>query len=306
MNDITDSTRDNTTSINDDTLGSVAKRGVYLRSHANLGELKLRRLLAGESLGAEHDAAAAHIASCAECARRLELLSDEQPAFEDRISFDRFAAGVERAARVPGPAVAGHWWARPASTRSFMTVFSVGALAAGFVLVLGVRPLFESARVRRAANVEAVAANRIKGGARATVTFRVAPPDNGPQRTAATEAPEPLAPGERIRVGVQPGQRRFLFAIAIDDKGTVTPLYPEVGTSMPLPVGGRMQYLPDSLELTGAGTERLVVLMSDVPIELEAIRRASAAAFSRAGGNLARLPNLALPGEQVHRTFLKP
>jgi hypothetical protein len=46
--------------------------------------------------------------------------------------------------------------------------------------------------------------------------------------------------------------------------------------------------------------------MSDAPLELDGIRRAVATAFRKAGGDVARLPALALPGEQFHRTFLKP
>ena len=61
----------------------------------HVGELKLRRLLAGESLGEEHAAVATHTAGCAECSRRIDGLVAEQRAFEGRISFDRFAAGVE-------------------------------------------------------------------------------------------------------------------------------------------------------------------------------------------------------------------
>ncbi|MES1204532.1 MAG: ACP synthase [Pseudomonadota bacterium] len=287
--------------VTDDPTGTASQRG------AHPGDLKLRRLVAGESW-ADAAAAAAHAEGCAECAKRLDGLAAEQRAFEDRISFDRFAAGVERAARVPGPAVASseRWWNRPASTRSFMTVFSVAAAAACLVLVLGVRPLFENARLRRDADQATTAANRIKGDVHAGVTFRIAPANEGPQRTAAVEAPEALSAGERIRVGVQPGARRFLFAFSIDDGGVVTPLYPEVGTSMPLPNGGRMQYLPDSLELTGNGRERVVILLTDVPLELDTVRRAAAVAFRQAGGNLARLTPLALPGEQFHRLFLKP
>jgi hypothetical protein len=271
----------------------------------HVGELKLRRLLAGESLGEEHAAVTSHTDGCAECSRRLDGLVAEQRAFEGRISFDRFAAGVERAARVPGNPGAPHWWARPASTRSFVTVISVGALAAVFALVIGARPLFDSTRLRSPASVGS-GANRIKGAGRAEITFRIAPPQDGPQRIAATETPEPLAPGERIRVGVQAGAHRFLVAISIDDKGVVTPLYPEAGTSLPVAGGGAMKYLPDSLELTGSGSERLIVVLTDTPLALDVVRAAATTAFQRAGGRLPRLPNLAVGGEEFHRTFLKP
>lgn len=268
--------------------------------------------MAGEHLGQSHAAEAAHVEHCAECARRLAGLRDEQRAFEARLSFDRFAAGVERAARVPGPAISGQarrWAARPATSRSFLTVMGAGAVAAVLALVVGVRPLFQHDRERAAEEARTAAANRIKGSvAPAAVTFRIAPPppDEGPQRTATGTGPEPLSPGERIRVGVQSGGHGYLFAISIDDKGVVTPLYPESGLSMPLPAGTRMQYLPDALELTGKGAERVVVLLTEQRFELDTIRRAVAAAFARAGGNLERLPNLALPGAQFHRIFLKP
>ena len=281
-----------------------------IRRDGHLGELKLRRLFAGEMLGDSHEVDAAHVAGCAECTRRLAGLGEEQRAFESRISFDRFAAGVERAARVPGPAAASSrgWGARPASTRSFLTVMGLGAVAAALVLVVGVRPIFRNAREREAQQAEFEATNRTKGVFAPAVVFRIAPPppDEGPQRTAASDGAEPLAAGERIRVGVQAGGRRYLFAIAIDDKGAVTPLYPESGTSMPLPSGSRMHYLPDSLELTGRGTERLVVLLTDQRFELDTVRRAVAVAFQKAGGDLLRLPNLGIPGQQFHRTFLKP
>jgi hypothetical protein len=280
-----------------------------VRRDGHLGELKLRRLFAGESLGDSHDVDAAHVSHCAECTHRLDGLAEEQRAFEAHISFDRFAAGVERAARVPGPAATPRrWGAGPANTRSFMTVMGAGAIAAVLALVVSARPLFQNARERDARQAEIEATNRTKGVQAAAVTFRIAPPppDEGPQRTADTEGPEPLAVGERIRVGVQAGGRRYLFAIAIDDKGAVTPLYPESGTSMPLPTGSRMHYLPDSLELTGRGTERLVVLLTDQRFELDTIRRSVVVAFQKAGGDLSRLPNLAIPGQQFHRTFLKP
>lgn len=281
------------------------------RDDRHVGDLRLRRLFVGEDLGSEHDGVAAHAATCVDCARRLAALADEQRSFEDEISFDRFAAGVKRAARTPTGETAQPWWNRPASTRSFLTIMSIGSLAAVLALVVGVRPLFESARLRHARTAEldrVDGLNRLKGAVpRAAVTVRVAAAENETrQRTVATQGAEPLTVGERIRVGVEPGSHGFLFAVSVDDAGTVTPLYPEVGTSMPLPRGGRMQYLPDSLELTGRGKERLVVLLTDEPLELDTVRRAALTAFRAVGGNLDKLPDLALPGEQFHRTFLKP
>ncbi|MBC8131609.1 MAG: hypothetical protein H7X95_01405 [Deltaproteobacteria bacterium] len=313
----------------------------------HVGDLKLRCFLAGESNDADRVRIANHAATCVTCTRRLDALRDEQRAFEDRISFDRFAAGVGRAARVPAPTPglartsartfagvrigtgAGHWWRRPASTRSFVAVFSVGSLAAALALVVGVRPLFESARVRRETIAEAdrisnadraAGRNRVKGAASdAAVLVRVASAhDPSRQRTVATEAPEPLAVGERIRIGVQgdngeggdgaggTGKYPFMFVISIDDHGIVTPLYPQTGASIPLPQGAKMQFLPDSLELTGKGAERLVVLLTQEPLQRETVNRAVATAFVQSGGDLHKLRKLAVVGEQFHRTFIKP
>src|SRR5262249_58216316 len=65
----------------------------------HIGELTLRRRRAGEALGADAAAIDAHAASCPDCRARIRALDDEQRRFEQEISFDRFAAGVERAAR---------------------------------------------------------------------------------------------------------------------------------------------------------------------------------------------------------------
>src|SRR6187401_2235299 len=65
----------------------------------HIGELTLRRRRAGEALGSDGPAIEAHATSCADCRARIRALDDEQRRFEQEISFDRFAAGVERAAR---------------------------------------------------------------------------------------------------------------------------------------------------------------------------------------------------------------
>ncbi|HMC95259.1 MAG TPA: ACP synthase, partial [Polyangia bacterium] len=101
---------------------------------------------------------------------------------------------------------------------------------------------------------------------------------------------------------------RYLLSLSIDQHGEVTPLYPEAGASLPVPDGAERatRYLPDSLELTGTGIERIIVLLSDQPIDVEAARRSARAAYDQAGGDLSRLPRLALPGEEFERTFAKP
>jgi hypothetical protein len=135
----------------------------------------------------------------------------------------------------------------------------------------------------------------------------VAPAGGGPQRRASPNpaSPEALAHGERVRIGYTPGDHRYLTSISIDDRGEVTPLYPEAGRSLPIS-GREQQYLPESIEFTGTGTERLVVVLSDEPLDVEEVKRAAQKAFDEAHGEVSRVDRLDLPGEQFHRTFLKP
>jgi hypothetical protein len=267
---------------------------VIIRGH--LGELALRRRRAGETLdgGPALKEVEAHLAACAVCKARVRALDDEQRRFEREISFDRFAAGVERAARSTAPRRRG-----PARVWLYPTL----AMAAAVALVVTFAPRHDgSGRSERGAANRI--ANRIKGGA--GVTVRVAGATG--QRTARVDAAEPLAPGERLRIGYQSGGHRYLLSLSIDQRGEVTPLYPERGASLPVADDGERttRYLPDSLELTGAGIERIIVVLSDQPIDVEAARRSARAAYDRASGDLSRLPPLALPGEEFERTFAKP
>lgn len=155
------------------------------------GELALRRLLAGEQVDF-----AEHVRACAECSARLERFREEQRAFEREIPFERFAAGVEKSARVQQ---------RPAPARRWFGV--AAAAAALFIAVFAVRD-------------EPV--NRVKGGA--TADFVVAGVDG--QRDAA--AVEKLNPGERLRIGVSGA--KYALVVSIDERGEVSPVYDEVVT----------------------------------------------------------------------------
>ena len=86
------------------------------------GELKLRRLRAGELPAEEVQQLQTHLAGCGRCRVRLRSLELEQEQFERDISFDRFAAGVERAVKTAAPDRV-HWtlpirWAVPSRTTS--------------------------------------------------------------------------------------------------------------------------------------------------------------------------------------------
>jgi len=132
--------------------------------NGHLGELALRRRRAGETLdgGPAPGEVEAHLATCAACKARARALDDEQRRFEQEISFDRFAAGVERAARSTAPRRRG-----PARVWLYPTL----AMAAAVALVVTFAPRHDgSGRSERGAANRI--ANRIKGGA--GVTVRVA------------------------------------------------------------------------------------------------------------------------------------
>jgi len=258
------------------------------QTNEHIGELTLRRRRAGEALGPDTAAIDAHAAACPDCRARIRALDDEQRRFEQEISFDRFAAGVERAARGASKAKARrpillHTWVAPMLAMAACLVVAVTFVP---------RPVITKPTVRS------------KGGA--GINVRVAGVDG--QRNARGDSPEPLARGERLRIGYQLGGHRYLIALTIDDHGVVQALSPEEGQSLALGDGSEKatRYLPGSWELDGAGVEQIIVVMSDAPIDVETAQRAARAAYDKAGGNLGRMPSLGLPGEQFVRTFAKP
>jgi hypothetical protein len=283
-------------------------------------ELKLRRFSVGEPLGDERADIEAHAAACAPCRARLKEIGDQQKRFEHEISFDRFAAGVERAARTPRRPAS---LAAPVGRWIYPALGMAAAVALTVTFAPRVRPQRGGVQPREGVGAEGrdqpgAPLNRSKGGG--GIVVRIAGGGTGAQRTAAAAAPERLAPGERIRIGYQPGAHRYLTSLSIDDAGQVTPLYPEAGRSLPIapgpagattgspasPSGSSTRYLPDSVEFTGQGRERLIVILGDRPLEVDTVRRAARAAYERAKGDLTQLAPLDVPGEQFHRTFVKP
>ena len=266
-----------------------------MNTEGHIGELELRRRRAGEALGAEGPVIEAHAATCAECKARIRALDDEQRRFEAAISFDRFAAGVERAARVKPCRRAA-----PRAVRSWMVVPTLAMAAAVAVIVT-----FHGPFQGRGTRIHPPGYDGIKGGAGMTV--RVAGGGRA-QRTARVEATEPLAAGERLRIGYHAGAHRYLLSLSIDDTGRGDAALSRAGREPAVPPGLRQptRYLPDSIELTGTGLERIIVVLSDQPVDMAIARQAARAAYDRAGGDLGRLPRLDLPGEQFTRTFAKP
>jgi hypothetical protein len=91
---------------------------------------------------------------------------------------------------------------------------------------------------------------------------------------------------------------RFLAAVSIDDHGEVTLLYPESGAALAVEPARETVFLPDSLEFTGAGQERVFLFLARSPFELSAAVSAVKTAYTQASGELANLPNPAFAGGQ--------
>lgn len=249
------------------------------------GSLTLRRLHGGEAVG---DEVSVHVEACAACKATLATITAEQQAFEQQISFDRFAAGVERAAREAS---------RPAPAKQRPWLQPVLALAAGLVVIAGAQ--LALSRVEPTG-----AGNRVKGGA--AVQLVVA--GHGPQRDASErpDVAEALAAGERVRIGLTPDTWKYAIVVSIDDDGEITPIYVDNGRSLAIGASKDTIWLPESLEFTGKGLEHVVIVLSSSPLGLDQLAGALRLAFDDARGDLLKLGSLPLPGQQFHRTFLKP
>lgn len=257
-------------------------------AEAHLAEILLRRQRAGELEEPERIDVLAHLDRCGHCRGRLSAMEEEQRAFEREISFERFSAGVERAAREsrrPTPSARAAW------------LYPAMAVAATLTVMVLAEP------VSRLVEPKPRMANRVKGGA--GVDLRIAPAGGGPQRTATAEGAEPIIPGEHLRLMYRSGGRGYVMAVTVDEDGAVGPLHPEAGVSEPVTgAADALHYLP-AFELTGRGAERVVVILSDGPLRFEEVRAAAESAFAAAGRDLTRMGDLPLEGEQFHRTLLK-
>lgn len=247
------------------------------------GELTLRRIVGGETVEAS---VTEHVAACDACGTRLEALREEQRRFEAELPFERFAAGVERAAR------------RPREVRRPVVLANVRfalALAACLAVTIAVQTV---------GGRDEAALNRTKGGAGVDVVVA----GTGVQRVASSDpaTPEALAPGERVRVGLASGPWHYGMVLSVDEQGVVSPVYVDGKRSLALRAQREPQYLPDSLEFTGKGLERMIVVLSDEPLQVDDVAWLVRERFAAARGDLTKLETLNLRGEQFHRTFLKP
>jgi hypothetical protein len=258
----------------------------HLSEHPS--EWTLRRLHAGELQADEATRTRTHAASCEQCGAVLREAEEAQRQFEAGLPFERFEQGVKRAEEKAR---------RQEQTRTGGSQRWMGplvALAATVLVVVAVRPLLEA---------NPLPGVRTKGGA--VAELRIGGGDSS-QRMARTDVLEPLAPGERVRLGYTPDARRYVLALSVDEAGEVTPLYPEAGQSLPVEPGAGTHWLPDSIEFTGSGTERVVVLLSDAPVTVEEATAAARQAFEASGRDVARMPPLYMDGDQTHWVLLKP
>jgi hypothetical protein len=239
----------------------------------HLAELVLRRYRAGEFSAEACAETDRHLAACAPCRGKLRALVEEQRAFEREIPFERFAGGVERARRVPRQ--------RP---RRFWFVGLGGAVAAAAVAVFLVQ-------------APATTWNRSKGSS-VEATVRVASAKASAQRSVPPGSQEVLESGDRVRFGYRIPEPRYLAAVSVDDQGEVTLLYPEAGPALAVTPTAETVYLPDSLEFTGAGRERVFLFLARKPFDSAAAKQAVRTALASAKGDLAVLPNPTFAGGQ--------
>jgi hypothetical protein len=242
----------------------------------HLAEIALRRYRAGEFSPEECAETDRHLAACVPCRSKLRMLTEEQRIFEQEIPFERFAGGVERARRVPRQRPRRLWFAG-----------LVGAAAAAAVAVF----LVGTPTHQR---------NPIKGGDEVgdKVVLRIASVAGSAQRVVPPGSQEILEPGDRVRLGYRTDEPRHLAALSVDEAGEITLLYPESGPALTTEPSAETVYLPDSLEFTGSGREKVFLFLGRKPFDSAAARQAVKAAHEGAKGDLALMPNPAFAGGQ--------
>lgn len=242
----------------------------------------LERLRAGELGADEERAVRAHAAGCQRCGAELAALQKEAEALKAEVPFETFAAAVER---------------KQARRRRGKVAGPVGlALAAGIALILVWGPM-------KAVMTSGRHGHHLTKGGSALELFV-----GGTGATARqAQDGEALAPGERVRVGYLAPDKAYVLVLSVDEAGVATALYPESGPSLAVDKGAGTHLMPDSLELTGAGQEKIIAVFSDRPIDMKAALEAASKEFARAG-RLDRMADLPLPvrAEQSARTLKKP
>lgn len=231
-------------------------------------DLVLDRFLAGELDGtAGRDLLAAHLEACPRCDHRRAELAGAAARFPEEVFVAGLAARSVRAARSRRPYALGGLAALAA------------AAAAAFFLVPGGGGLPGDGGTVRSKGGDSLAVFASRGGE----VGRVLPGD-------------PLSPGDAIRFEVAAPRRSWVVVLGIDAAGVVTPYAAGEGAGVPLDPGAPT-LLPGSIVLDRTtGTERVVALFCERPVEAREAIRAGEAALARAGGDPAAPLELGVAG----------
>ena len=109
--------------------------------------------------------------------------------------------------------------------------------------------------------------------------------------------------GSHVRVEQADGDG-YLAVVYIDAAGSVTAIYPENGTALPVTGQRGMTYLPDALEFTGHGDERLFFLLTAGPMTVDMVKAAAQTTYARSDGDLRRASSLGFPATVAEYTWL--
>jgi len=210
---------------------------------------RVRRLAAGELEGAERARMEEHVAACARCRATRREVDEEQRAALAALPFEALAAGVaERLARAEAPPLASLRAAR--SRRAVALRWAPLALAASLALGVAV-PL-----VSRLAAPTRDDGLRTKGSAALTAYVQV-----GGATPRVLSPGEAVPAGARLRLSLPAAKWRRATVVLLDRDGVAT-LY--AGPARPGP-------LPDAFEWSGADEATVLAVLSDEPVDVEAV-----------------------------------
>jgi hypothetical protein len=243
----------------------------------------LERLIAGELDAAQAEKLRAHASSCAVCGPRLAELEHEAADFKREVAFDRFEAKV---------IAKGLESQRRGSKTNKVIGLAIAAGIAALVIGLPQLSVFKNNGT-----------NTLKGSD-GTLELFVGGTGAAPRMAKNGEA---LSVGERVRVGYQARDHRFVLIFSVDEQGVATALYPESGPSLPIEKSPGTHLMADSLELTGNGREKVIALFSDEPLLVAHALEAASLEFRHAGSLDAMKPlPLPLRADESSLTLKKP
>lgn len=198
--------------------------------------MRVRRLLAGELLGAERERAEEHLRDCGRCQVTRAELDREREALARALPFERFAAGV--AERMAEP--------RPRTWRRVLPL----ALAAGLAVAVALPAALLLGREGGDAGI------RTKGAQGIALYAQ------GPGEPRLLGPGESVPAGVRLRPALSPGRWRHAAVALVDADGAAV-LYAGPARSGPL---------PEAFEWTGAAQQgTLVLVLSDAPVDARAL-----------------------------------